>query len=81
MLNSLLHIEKTTINGINCSGSFLTILLNSINRDNDIELVEIYPHPTKKFTDVIKVIHNGKKRRTSIKGSDSVEKIFKRLKK
>jgi hypothetical protein len=80
-LNSLLHIPKTTNKNVNCSGSFLTILLNSLNREEDLELVSIEKHDTKKFTDVLKVRVNGKLRKTTVTGRDSVVKIFKRLRK
>ena len=79
-LNSLLHIEKTT-GDFHCSGSFATILFNSIERDEDISFIKIERHPSKKFTDVLTVQVNGKMRKTSVTGRDSVVKIFKRLKK
>lgn len=79
-LNSLLHIEKTT-GDFHCSGSFATVLFGSIKRDEDISFVKIERHPSKKFTDILTVQVNGKLRKTSITGRDSVAKIFKRLKK
>lgn len=79
-LNSLLHIEKTS-GDFNCSGSFATILFNSIERDEELSFIKIERHPSKKFTDVLTVRVNGKIRKTSVTGRDSVYKIFKRLKK
>tara|TARA_B110001454_G_scaffold137451_1_gene127769 strand:- start:68 stop:310 length:243 start_codon:yes stop_codon:yes gene_type:complete len=79
ILNSILHIEKTSGN-FHHAGSFATILFNAIEKDETLQLISIEKHDTKKFTDVLKVNVNGKAKRILVRGG-SVNSIINRLKK